>query len=252
MNGDTREPSFSSSILLGGGKQAELLVDLLDWSGLAWRSLRVFDDRLASGPHGPRGLAVEGDLAEGLRRAIDEGQPVLIALGSKQAALRDCLHEELTRAGAILPAVIHPSTLAAPSAVIEAGAAVFAGCTIGPRARVGRGATLCQGVVLEHDTEIGRNAWMGPRSATSGLVAIGEHSFVGAGAIVTREARVGARTVVGAGALVLGDLPDDCLAFGAPARVRGPVRAGMDAPRAGDWLRHESRFRPSLQELTSC
>ncbi len=177
---------------------------------------------------------------------------MLIALGSKQASLRDCLHEELTCAGVALPAIVHPATHAAPTAVIEAGATVFAGCTIGPRARVGRGATLCQGVVLEHDTEVGRNAWLGPRSATSGLVAIGEHSFIGAGAIVTREARVGARTIVGAGSLVLHDLPNDCIAFGSPARVRGPVRAGMDAPLAGDWARHESRFKPFLQELTSC
>lgn len=245
-------PSLHDAALLGAGKQAELLIDLLEWSGLEWRSLTVYDDRLPPGAAGPRGLMCEGDLDAGVRRITEQNLPAVVALGSKQAALRDCLHEAILTGGAALPVVMHPGTLIAPSAVVGPGATIYAGCVIGPRVQIGRGATLCQGVVLEHDTVVGDNAWLAPRSATSGFVEIGRHVFLGAGAMVTREARIGDRSLVGAGAVVISDLPSDCIAFGSPARVQGPVRPGMDAPLASDWQGRRQSFQPPRKETSIC
>ena len=107
------DDAFAGAVLLGGGEQAALLLDLLEWSGCDWRSLSIYDDRLPLGETGPRGLAVAGDLSAGVRQAVQDRLPALVALGSKQAALRDCLHEALAGGGATIPSIVHPATLAA-------------------------------------------------------------------------------------------------------------------------------------------
>jgi len=54
---------------------------------------------------------------------------------------------------------------------------------------------------------------------------IGEEALIGNGATVQDGARVGRRSLVGAGSLVPpgAEIPDDVMALGAPARVRGPL-----------------------------
>lgn len=52
-------------------------------------------------------------------------------------------------------------------------------------------------------------------------VVIGAGSWLGHGVIVLPGARIGRHVAVAAGSVVTGDLPDDCLAAGVPAR---PVR----------------------------
>ena len=48
---------------------------------------------------------------------------------------------------------------------------------------------------------------------------IGSGSWLGHGAIVLPGATIGSHVVVAAGSVVTGDLPDNCVAAGAPARV---------------------------------
>ena len=50
-------------------------------------------------------------------------------------------------------------------------------------------------------------------------VSIGDGSWLGHGTVVLPGARIGRHVVVGAGSVVTGDLPDHCVAVGAPARV---------------------------------
>lgn len=50
-------------------------------------------------------------------------------------------------------------------------------------------------------------------------VAIGAGSWIGHGAVILPGARLGRRVVVGAGAVVRGDIPDDSVVAGVPARV---------------------------------
>ncbi len=48
---------------------------------------------------------------------------------------------------------------------------------------------------------------------------IGDGSWLGHGTVVLPGARIGRNVVVGANSVVKGELPDDCLAAGVPARV---------------------------------
>ena len=50
-------------------------------------------------------------------------------------------------------------------------------------------------------------------------VSIGDGSWLGHGTVVLPGARIGRHVVVGANSVVTGDLPDNCVAGGVPARV---------------------------------
>ena len=50
-------------------------------------------------------------------------------------------------------------------------------------------------------------------------VSIGDGAWLGHGSIVLPGSNIGKHVVVGANSVVTGDLPDNCIAAGVPARV---------------------------------
>jgi virginiamycin A acetyltransferase len=54
-----------------------------------------------------------------------------------------------------------------------------------------------------------------------GGIVIGDDVWIGANTVLVDGARVGEGSVIGAASLVRGTLPPFCIAFGAPAKVRG-------------------------------
>jgi carbonic anhydrase/acetyltransferase-like protein (isoleucine patch superfamily) len=138
---------------------------------------------------------------------------------------------------------VHPEAWVAPTAtlvgdvVVEAGASIWYGAVL--RADFGRiviraGANVQDNSVLhggaDPETEIGAGATVGHMCVVHGAV-IGSEALVGNGTTVQDGARIGRRSLVGAGSLVPPgmEIPDDVLALGAPARVRGPLSDGAAA-----------------------
>jgi carbonic anhydrase/acetyltransferase-like protein (isoleucine patch superfamily) len=107
--------------------------------------------------------------------------------------------------------------------------------SIGDRCLIGRGS----GVVAHESVELGDDVFTGHfvyiTDANHGYedpdtpvglqfgkprpVSIGAGSWIGHGTVVLPGARIGAHVVVGAGSVVMGELPNQCVAVGAPARV---------------------------------
>ena len=115
--------------------------------------------------------------------------------------------------------------------VVEAGASVWYGCVL--RADFGRiliraGANIQDNSVLhggdDPETEIGPGATVGHMCVVHGAV-IGQEALIGNGSTVQDGARIGRRSLIGAGSLVPpgAEIPDDVMALGAPARVKGPL-----------------------------
>jgi carbonic anhydrase/acetyltransferase-like protein (isoleucine patch superfamily) len=135
---------------------------------------------------------------------------------------------------------VHPDAWVAPTAtlvgdvVVEAGASIWYGAVL--RADFGRivvraGANVQDNSVLHGGedpvTEVGPGATIGHVCVVHGSV-IGAEALVGNGSTVQDGARIGRRALVGAGSLVPPgmEVPDEVLAVGAPARVRGPLSEG--------------------------
>jgi acetyltransferase-like isoleucine patch superfamily enzyme len=106
---------------------------------------------------------------------------------------------------------------------------------IGDRCLIGRGS----GIVGHLAIDIGNDVWTGhhvyitdqshgyedisrpisQQTQPERPVVIGDGSWLGAGTVVLPGARIGKHVAVGANSVVTGELPDYCVAVGAPARV---------------------------------
>jgi UDP-3-O-[3-hydroxymyristoyl] glucosamine N-acyltransferase len=88
-----------------------------------------------------------------------------------------------------------------PDAMLEDGAVLAAGVTVGPGASIGRGSQICAGAVIGPGVAIGRDCYVGP-NAVVGFALIGDRVRIYAGAIIG-EAGFGAT----AGAAGVVDVP---------------------------------------------
>jgi carbonic anhydrase/acetyltransferase-like protein (isoleucine patch superfamily) len=132
---------------------------------------------------------------------------------------------------------VDPTAFVAPTAsivgdvTIEAHASVWYGAVLrGDYAPivVRAGANVQDGAVLHappgSPVEVGPGATVAHNCVVHGAV-LGAECLVANGAIVLDGARIGARSLVAAGSIVPAgrEIPDDSLAMGAPAVVKGPV-----------------------------
>ena len=195
----------------GHGKVVADLVQLVPELEL----LGFLDDGLPAG-QGPLGFHVLGGF-DWLDRP--EAHGVEVAFGIGQNPIRARVFQRLADKGVRLLTVVHPTAAIAASASLGAGTVVMANASVNPDARVGKGAIVNTGAVVEHDCVVGDFAHLSPNAAMGGASELGLGAWLGLGATVLPLKKVGARTIVGAGAAVIGDLPEDAIAVGVPAKV---------------------------------
>jgi acetyltransferase EpsM len=149
-------------------------------------------------------------LAQGVRNII---------LGFGDNAARMALGRELVERGFVLGQAIHPRATVAQDVRIGVGTVVVAGAVVNPNTVLGENVIVNTCASVDHDCIVEDGVHVAPGARLAGNVRIGSETWIGLGALVLQDRTVGARTLVGAGAVVTRDLPDDVVAYGAPARV---------------------------------
>ena len=104
-------------VILGAGRQAAHILNLLEWMDLPWSKCLLFDDGIAQSQVGARGLTVQGKLDTGIRLCLEKKMTAMVALGSRVAADRYTVFERARVAGVELVNLIHASCEIAPSAL---------------------------------------------------------------------------------------------------------------------------------------
>lgn len=86
---------------------------------------------------------------------------------------------------------------------------------------VGKSVIIAQNVVLSglNHNYLDIRLPIRKQGVSKGLITIGDHSWIGANSVVTAGVTIGKHCVVAAGSVVTKDIPDYCVAVGAPARV---------------------------------
>lgn len=105
------------------------------------------------------------------------------------------------------------------------------GCRIGNRVKIHSNCYVAQFTEIEDEAFLAPGVTIAndlyPGQASSAAVmagpSIGAGTQVGVNATILPYVRIGAGCLIGAGAVVARDIPDGCVAFGNPARVRGKV-----------------------------
>lgn len=160
----------------------------------------------------------------------DEDLPDLAAHGWKKAVIgvgsventgiRHQLTDKLENAGIELMTVAAPGALVSRQTRLGQGVYVAKGAIIQPDTEIGEMAIINTGAVIEHNCQVGAYSHVSSGAVLTGNVTIGHDSFIGAGSVVRHGIRIGDKCVIGAGSTVVKDIPDDCVAYGNPCRIR--------------------------------
>jgi sugar O-acyltransferase (sialic acid O-acetyltransferase NeuD family) len=214
--------------IVGAGGHGSVVADILcsmREAGHAIDPIGFVDDGVSPSVTQVLSLPVfPGGLAALMRLEFDA---VIVAIGDNETRRR--ITDGLRRGGVRLAVASHPRSTVARDTVIEPGAMICAGASIGPAARVGAGTIVNTNASVDHHNWIGDYAHVAPGAHLGGMVEVGDGTLIGIGASVLPGRRIGCRVTVGAGAVVVSDLGDDLTAVGVPARVMaGASRAGRE------------------------
>lgn len=116
--------------------------------------------------------------------------------------------------------VVHPKSILADSVKLGYGTVVMAGAILNPYATVGDHCIINTGASIDHDCKIHDFVHIAPHCTLCGEVEVGEGTWVGAGTTVIQGIHIGKNCFIGAGSVVVKDIPDDCLCYGNPARIK--------------------------------
>jgi sugar O-acyltransferase (sialic acid O-acetyltransferase NeuD family) len=206
-------------IIVGAGGQGRIVADILlrcVENGALARAAGYVDDTPGMSGATIAGLTVLGPLSA-LPDLEHDG--VVVAVGDN--ASRRLLTERLLLAGERLATVIHPFASVSPLATIGAGSMISAGAVVSPGAILGRGVLLNTKASVDHDSFVSDFAHISAAATVGAHCRIGSETLIAMGSVIVSGFSVGSRTVIAAGACVVRDIPDDVMAFGIPARVRG-------------------------------
>lgn len=204
-------------VLIAGGVQSKVIIDII-------RSSTNYEIVGITDPN-PKldnmlGIPILGD-DKVLYELYGSGvQNAFICIGAlENSQFRNDIYMKLKDIGYNLPVLIHNRSVVSPYAIIGEGTCVMPGAVINAGAKISSNCIINTSSVVEHDCIIGNNVQISPNAALAGGVKIGDNSFIGIGSSVIQGIEIGSNVIVGAGAVVIGDLPDNVVAVGTPARI---------------------------------
>jgi sugar O-acyltransferase (sialic acid O-acetyltransferase NeuD family) len=207
-------------VFWGASGHAKVLADLINLQG--YHLVGLFDNNPncnSPWPEIPIYIGYSG-FSTWLERISEMELPMAaVAIGGSRGIDRCQISNELISAGLILPPLIHPKSIVAPSAFIADGCHILAGSVVGSEARLGRCVIINTSASVDHECILREGVHIAPGAILCGCIEVGAFSFIGPGTIITPHIRIGENTVIGAGSVVTRDIPDNVIAWGTPARI---------------------------------
>jgi len=203
--------------IVGAGGHGKVCLDAIN-SSCTHEVLGYIDDNTIK--HGSTfyGLPVVGSVDDLLGKLKGQAKGIFIAIGNNK--VRSEIFERLAKQYTIVNA-IHSKTIISKSVKLGLGILVMAGAIINADTQIGNGVIINTGATIDHDCTLGKFTFISPGANLSGTVHVGERTLIGTGAAVIPSITIGNDVVVGAGAVVNKDLPDNCTAYGVPAKIKG-------------------------------
>lgn len=141
------------------------------------------------------------------------------AIGStRETVRRREVFERFKSLGYSFATIVHPSAVVSPSATLDEGSQVMAGCIVQAGSSLGANVLVNTAATIDHDCVIGRHVHIAPGCTLSGGVRVGPSSHIGTGAVIIENVEIGSDSLVAAGAVVTRDVASRSRVQGVPAR----------------------------------
>lgn len=119
--------------------------------------------------------------------------------------------------------LIHPTCVFSKYAATQSGLQMEPLSTVCSRSSIGFAVNIKRNCSVGHHCIIQDYVTINPGVTICSDVVIGKGSMIGAGSTVKDGVAIGDNTLIGAGSVVIHDIPSNCVAFGAPCQVIGPI-----------------------------
>jgi len=207
---------MSNLLILGAGGHAKVIADAA-YAMRTWQSICFLDDKNISNTVSPDSkISIVGKFKD-LPKLRKDFSDAVVAIGDNKQRAR--LIAQCQDLGFSLPVIIHHHSWVSKSAKIGLGSVVFAGVVINASAQIGVGSIVNTAAIIEHDCIIEDYVHISPNAALAGAVKVGEYSWIGIGASVIHKITIGRNVIIGAGAAVIGNISDNVVAVGVPAKI---------------------------------
>lgn len=126
-----------------------------------------------------------------------------------------------------IKARIEPGAIIREKVEIGEGAVIMMGAVINIGAAIGKGTMIDMGAILGGRATVGERCHIGAGTVLAGVVEpasatpviVEDGVLIGANAVVIEGVHIGKNAVVAAGAVVIGDVPENAVVAGSPARI---------------------------------
>ena len=215
----------------GFGMEVAWLIEDINRKDYRWNLLGFLDDDRAKWGreyYGYRALGGQEYLSSSPGHVN-----IAVAIGSPSS--RQAVVHSLSGFNVSFPVLIHPSVIMSRSVVVSEGVIVAAGSVLTVEIQIGAHVHIDTSCTIGHETVIGSFVRLNPSSSVAGNVILKDFSYVGSNATIIQGLTIGCNTTIGAGAVVVGDLPDNVVAVGNPAKViRSNEQPGVGSSELGD------------------
>jgi sugar O-acyltransferase (sialic acid O-acetyltransferase NeuD family) len=141
-------------------------------------------------------------------------------IGIGNPILRKKLCDRFLSFGGIFTSTISPlANIGSYDIEIGSGTNILSGVTISNSSKIGMGCLVYYNCIITHDCKIGDFAEISPSVNLLGRCNIGSFSQIGSNSTILPDRIIGKNVVIGAGSVVTKDIPDNCVAVGAPAKI---------------------------------
>ncbi|TAG89851.1 MAG: acetyltransferase [Bacteroidetes bacterium] len=143
---------------------------------------------------------------------------IILTIGNNQ--IRKELAQKITHQ---IGKSVHFQSCISPFATTESGLMIFPFAVVQAYAHIGKHVILNTHSIVEHDCKVENFVHIAPNATLGGGVEIGEGTLIGMSATILPKVKIGKWCVIGAGAVVNKNVPDFCVAYGVPAKIKKNV-----------------------------
>ena len=207
--------SKTNILVLGGGGQAKVLIDVL-LQLPRYNVVGFLDDNEMVGE-------LLGVKRVGKLTTVDQTlETKMLALGLGHVGHTEFLKKTVelyTKAGFSFATIVAPTAVVSKFATLGKGVVIASGAVVQPLAVIGNYSIINTNASVDHDCSVGSFTHVAPGVAISGDVTIGSDCLIGTGAAVIQGVRITDGCTIGAGTAVVENCLQKGTYVGVPAKL---------------------------------